>query len=150
MQKSRFLMILIVGFVSSQQFRNINKLSYRDSSKRSNLTKIIRTTLISKIVLFQPTLLYKCAVLTVSIYADAAYGSTSPTTIKTLDPVHHKGVRLALGARPARLAIRVITNESHLIRSYFMNKKIHDEYAPNKEQSNQYSLEQLNTWVNYR
>jgi hypothetical protein len=29
-------------------------------------------------------------------YGDAAYGSASPTTLKTLDPVHHKGVRLAL------------------------------------------------------
>jgi hypothetical protein len=28
-------------------------------------------------------------------YGDAAYGSASPTTLKTLDPVHHKGVRLA-------------------------------------------------------
>jgi hypothetical protein len=28
-----------------------------------------------------------------------------------------------------RIAIRFITNESHPIRSYFMNNKIHDEYA---------------------
>jgi hypothetical protein len=30
-------------------------------------------------------------------YGNAAYGSASPTTPKTLDPVHHKEVRLALG-----------------------------------------------------
>jgi hypothetical protein len=30
-------------------------------------------------------------------YENAAYGSASPTILKTLDPVHHKGVRLALG-----------------------------------------------------
>jgi hypothetical protein len=77
----------------------------------------------------------------------------TPTTLKTLNPVHHKGVRLALGTfavcRPdnvlhkaristlaeireqgtARIAIRVITNESHPLRSYFMNNKVHDEYA---------------------
>jgi CTP synthase (UTP-ammonia lyase) len=29
----------------------------------------------------------------------------------------------------ARIAIRVITNESQPIRSYFINNKIHDEYA---------------------
>jgi hypothetical protein len=29
----------------------------------------------------------------------------------------------------SRIAIRVITNKSHPIRSYFMNNKIHDEYA---------------------
>jgi hypothetical protein len=29
----------------------------------------------------------------------------------------------------ARIAIRVITNESHPLRSYFMNYNIHDEYA---------------------
>jgi CTP synthase (UTP-ammonia lyase) len=28
-----------------------------------------------------------------------------------------------------KIAIRVITNESHPVRSYFMNNKIHDEYA---------------------
>jgi hypothetical protein len=30
---------------------------------------------------------------------------------------------------PARIAKRVITNKSHPIRSYFINNKIHDEYA---------------------
>jgi hypothetical protein len=30
-------------------------------------------------------------------YRDATYRSASPTTLKTLDPVQHKGVRLALG-----------------------------------------------------
>jgi hypothetical protein len=29
----------------------------------------------------------------------------------------------------ARIAIKVITNESHPMRSYFMNNKVHDEYA---------------------
>jgi hypothetical protein len=29
----------------------------------------------------------------------------------------------------ARIVIKVITNESHPIKSYFMNNKIHDEYA---------------------
>jgi hypothetical protein len=100
-------------------------------------------------------------------YGDAAYGSTSLTTLKTLDPVHHK--RLALGffavcrtenvlheagistltemreQETAKIAIRVITNESYLIRSYFMTNT-----QTNQEHSNQYSLEQLNTWINYR
>jgi hypothetical protein len=77
----------------------------------------------------------------------------SPTTLKTLNSLHHKGVRLALGSfavcrteyvlheagistfaeireqDTARIARRVITNEIHPIRSYFMNSKIHDEYA---------------------
>jgi hypothetical protein len=72
----------------------------------------------------------------------------TPTTLKTLDLVHHKGVRLALGtfalcqtenvlyeARistlvgireqdTARIAIKVITNLSHPIRSCFMNNKM--------------------------
>jgi hypothetical protein len=29
----------------------------------------------------------------------------------------------------ARIAISVITNESHPLRSYFMNNTVHDEYA---------------------
>jgi hypothetical protein len=41
----------------------------------------------------------------------------------------------------ARIAIKVITNGIHPLRSYFMNNKIH-------HQSNQYSLEQYR--VNYR
>jgi hypothetical protein len=77
--------------------------------------------------------------------------TSSPTTLKTPDPVHHKGVRLALGnfavcrtenvlheagistlvkireQDTSRIAIRVITNKSHPIRSYFMNNKIHDK-----------------------
>jgi hypothetical protein len=84
---------------------------------------------------------------------DATYGLASLTTLKTLDPVHNKGVRLALGnfavcqtenvlheawiytlaeireQDTASIAIRLITNESHPIRAYFMNNKIHDEYA---------------------
>jgi hypothetical protein len=82
-------------------------------------------------------------------YGDVAvaYGSASPTTLKTLDLVHHEAVRLALGTfavcrtenvlheagistlaeireqDTARMAIRVITNESHPIRSYFMNNQ---------------------------
>jgi hypothetical protein len=73
-------------------------------------------------------------------------------TLRYKDDVHHKGVRLALGTfavcrtenakheagistlaeireqDTARIAIRIITNESLPIRSYFMNNKIHDEY----------------------
>jgi hypothetical protein len=103
-------------------------------------------------------------------YGDAAYGSASPTTPKTLDLVHHKRVRLALGTfavcgtknvlheaeistlteirepDTSRIAIRVITNESHPIRSYFMNNKTHDEYATKPKTIKQI----LNTWVNYR
>jgi hypothetical protein len=66
-------------------------------------------------------------------YGDAAYGSASPTTLKTLDPVHHKGVRLAyetFAAKnvlneagistlaeireqdTARIAIKIIMNEN--------------------------------------
>jgi hypothetical protein len=33
------------------------------------------------------------------------------------------------GNNRARIAIRVITNESHPIRSHFTNNKIHEEYA---------------------
>jgi hypothetical protein len=85
-------------------------------------------------------------------YGDAAYGLASLKTLKTLDPVYHKAVRLALGTfAVCRIenvlhetgiltlaetieqdtTIRVITNEneSHPTRSYFMNNKIHDEYA---------------------
>jgi hypothetical protein len=79
-------------------------------------------------------------------YGDAAYGSTSLTTLKTLDPVHHISTLTEMREQEtAKIAIRVITNESYLIRSYFMTNT-----QTNQEHSNQYSLEQLNTWINYR
>jgi hypothetical protein len=86
-------------------------------------------------------------------YGNAVYGSASPTRLKTLDPVHHKEVKLALGTfavcrtenvlhesglstikeiteqDTARIAIKVITNQSHPIRSYFMKKKVYDKYV---------------------
>jgi hypothetical protein len=81
----------------------------------------------------QQTLLriHQMIILPILRYEDAAYGSVLPTTLKTLDPVNHKGVRLALGPEnvlhearistlaeerekdTARIAIRLITNESH-------------------------------------
>jgi hypothetical protein len=48
--------------------------------------------------------------------------------------VHEAGIFILTEIREqdtARIAIRVITNEIHPIRSYFMNNKIHDEYATN-------------------
>jgi hypothetical protein len=46
----------------------------------------------------KPTLLkiHQMIILPTLRYGDAAYGSASPTTLNTLDPVHHKGIRLAL------------------------------------------------------
>jgi hypothetical protein len=47
----------------------------------------------------QQTLLriHQMIILSPLRYEDATYGTASPTTLKTLDPVHHKGVRQALG-----------------------------------------------------
>jgi hypothetical protein len=108
-------------------------------------------------MIFLPTLRFR----------DATYGSASPTTLKTLDPVHHKGERLGLGnfavckienvlheagistlvkireQDTSRIAIRVITNKSHPTRSYFMNNKIYDKCATKP-------ILELNTWVNNR
>jgi hypothetical protein len=62
----------------------------------------------------------------------------TPTALKTFavcrtENVLHKAGISTLGKikgqDTARIAIRVITNESHPIRSYFMSNKIHDEYA---------------------
>jgi hypothetical protein len=81
----------------------------------------------------QQTLLriHQMIILPKLTYEYAAYGSASPTTLKTLDPVHHKEVGLALRTfavcrtenclieakirekDTARIAIRVITNISH-------------------------------------
>jgi hypothetical protein len=103
----------------------------------------------------QQTLLriHKMIILPTLRYGDAAYVSASPTTVKTQNHVHHKGLRLVPGTfavcqtenvlyeagistlveireqDTARILIRVITHESHPIRFYFMNNKIHDEYA---------------------
>jgi hypothetical protein len=42
--------------------------------------------------------IHQMIILPTPKYGDATYGSASPTTLKTLDPVNHKGViRLALG-----------------------------------------------------
>jgi hypothetical protein len=89
--------------------------------------------------------------------------SVAHNTKNSLEPVHHKKVRLVLGTfavcrtenvlheagifplaeireqDTARIAKRVITNESHPKRSYFMISKIHDKY----EKSNQYLLEHI-------
>jgi hypothetical protein len=47
----------------------------------------------------QQTLLriHQMIILPALRYGDASYGSASPKTLKILDPVHHKGVRLAMG-----------------------------------------------------
>jgi hypothetical protein len=72
-------------------------------------------------------------------YGEEPYGSATSTTLQTLDPVHHKGTRLALGAfaicktenilTHRKTAIRILTNETHPTRHYFINKTTQDEYA---------------------
>jgi hypothetical protein len=97
-------------------------------------------------------------------YRDATYGSVSPTTLKTLGPVHHKGERLALGIfavcrtenvlheqDKTKISIRFITNEIHPIRSYFMNNKIHDKYATKPRAIKPKFIRTIEYfWVNYR
>jgi hypothetical protein len=96
-------------------------------------------------------------------------------SLKTLDPAHHKEERLVLRAfavcrtenvlhevgistlaeikeqNTTRTAIRVITHESHTIRSYFMNNKIHDEYPIKPRTIKPIFIRAIEYfWVNYR
>jgi hypothetical protein len=81
-------------------------------------------------------------------YGETAYGSATKMAMRTWDPVHHKWFRLAHGAfaiwktlrgrstdtfRNERIefgkcGIKIITNVSHLIRHFFCDTKIHDDY----------------------
>jgi hypothetical protein len=81
------------------------------------------------------------------------YGSASCAVLRQLDAVHHKGIRLALGAfaicrtekllceaglakldeirklKSTKSAIRIVTNADNPIRPYFMNPNKLDKYA---------------------
>jgi hypothetical protein len=102
--------------------------------KKSNIIKSLGH---KKLGADQQTLLriHQMIILPTLRYRDAAYGSASPTTLKTLYPVQHKGVILTSAVcrtenvlheagistieireqDTSRIAIRVITNESHPI-----------------------------------
>jgi hypothetical protein len=74
-----------------------------------------------------------------------------PQRSEAKNVLHEAGISPLVKIREqdtARIAIRVITTDSHPIRSYFMKNMTNTQ--PNQEQSNRYSLEQLNTWVNFR
>jgi hypothetical protein len=86
-------------------------------------------------------------------YSETAYGTVSKAVLRKLDPIHHRGVRLALGTfavckteselceaesptltemrdeNTMKTGIRILTNENHPIRSKMINRNIYDDYA---------------------
>jgi hypothetical protein len=92
-------------------------------------------------------------VLSAVEFGSAAYGSARKTQLKKLDPIHNKGLRIALGAfcinqnqnllieagqstlqqrreiKTAKMAVKVTTNPEHQINRHLHNKKAFDQYG---------------------
>jgi hypothetical protein len=82
---------------------------------------------------------------------ETAYGSAPKAVLRELDPIHHRGVRLALGTftvcktenvlceaklptltemrdeNTMKTGIRILTNENHATRSQIINQNIYDD-----------------------
>jgi hypothetical protein len=86
-------------------------------------------------------------------YGEKAYGSASKAVLRKQDPIHHRGVRLALGTfavcktenvlckaelptltemrdeNTMKTGIRILKNENQPTRSQMINWNIYDDYA---------------------
>jgi hypothetical protein len=97
--------------------------------------------------------IHQMIILSTLKYDETAYGSASKAVLRKLDPIHHRGVRLALGTfavcktdnvlceaglptltemrdgNMMNTGIRILTNENHPTRSRMINRNIYDDYA---------------------
>jgi hypothetical protein len=97
--------------------------------------------------------IHQMFVLSTLRYSETIYGSVSKAALRTIEPVHHKGVQIAQGVfvicktenalceaglpthtemwelNTTIVATRILTNSDHPIRHFFMDHKIQEEYA---------------------
>jgi hypothetical protein len=93
--------------------------------------------------------IHKMIVLSTLRYGETAYGSTSKSALKTIEPIHHKGVKMFAICKTKNalcetglptitetqelnttmVATRILTNRDHSIKQFFMDNKIQGEYA---------------------
>jgi hypothetical protein len=95
--------------------------------------------------------IHQMIILSTLRYVETAYGSDSNMVLRKLEPIHHRGVRLALGTfavcktelcearlptltemsdeNTMKTGIRILTNGNHPTRSQTINRNIYEDYA---------------------
>jgi hypothetical protein len=100
-------------------------------------------------------------------YGSAAYGSASNAQLKRLEPIHNKGLRIALGAfcvcrtenimcesgleslaerrkrKIINTGIHVAENSSHPVKGWFKEKEAYEDYALKSKLSRQFFVRAL-------
>jgi hypothetical protein len=139
----------ILGMIFDEKF-DWKELLQTVKARPSKKLNLLKTLAPKKWGGDQKTLLklHQMVVLSTLRYSETVYGSASKSALRTIEPVHHKGVKIALFKTENALceaglstltemrelntkmvATRILTNRDHPIRHFFMDSRIQGEYA---------------------